>query len=136
MFISCHEATPGWLPETILQLMVIGWNDFPGESAGLGGCPCETILQLAVMGWKAEFPWDPRVTLSLALGRVGVRSTAVRVELCAPACLPISVLITAVRRIIILHLFIERNKTTAAEWQAQGPVAAQAGWVEDINISD
>lgn len=25
------------LPDTILQLMVIGWKDFPGDSAGLGG---------------------------------------------------------------------------------------------------
>lgn len=23
-------------PDTILQLMVIGWKDFPGDSAGLG----------------------------------------------------------------------------------------------------
>lgn len=37
-------------PETILQLMVIGWNDFPGDSAGLGGCPWGMILQLAVIG--------------------------------------------------------------------------------------
>lgn len=66
------------LPETILQLMVIGWNDFPGDSAGLGGCPGGTILQLAVIGWKAELPWEPRVTLSPALGRVGVRSPEVR----------------------------------------------------------
>lgn len=60
--------------------MVIGWNVFPGDSAGLGGCPWGTILQLAVMGWKAELPWQPKVILSLALGRVGVRSPAVRLE--------------------------------------------------------
>lgn len=66
------------LPETILQLMVIGWNDFPGDSAGLGACPWGTILQLAVIGWKAELPWEPRVTLSPGLGLVGVRSPAAR----------------------------------------------------------
>lgn len=85
----------GWrhLPETILQLMVIGWNDFPGDSAGLGGWPpCGTILQLAVMGWKAELPWEPRVILSLTFGRVGVRSPVVRPELWPPADLPISAL--------------------------------------------
>lgn len=26
-------------PDTILQLMVIGWKDFPGDSAGLGAWP-------------------------------------------------------------------------------------------------
>lgn len=77
------------LPDTILQLMVIGWNDFPGDSAGLGGCPCGTILQLAVIGWKAELPWEPSVILSVALGRVGVRSPAVRPE---ATDLPISAL--------------------------------------------
>lgn len=51
-------------PETILQLIVIGWNDFPGDSAGLGTCPCGMILQLAVIGWKAEFPWEPSVIFS------------------------------------------------------------------------
>lgn len=86
------------IPETILQLMVIGWNDFPGDSAGLGGCPCGTILQLAVIGWKAELPWEPRVTLSLALGRVGVRSPAVRPELWPPVNLPISALMKPGRK--------------------------------------
>ena len=95
------EMATRWrnLPETILQLMVIGWNDFPGDSAGLGGCPpCGTILQLAVMGWKAELPWEPRVILSPTLGRVGVRSPAVRPELWPPADLPISVLMKPRRK--------------------------------------
>lgn len=86
------EPLDGKLPETILQLIVIGWNDFPGDSAGLGGCPWGTILQLAVIGWKAELPWDPSVILSPALGRVGVRSPAARPELWPPANLPISAL--------------------------------------------
>lgn len=86
------EMTTAWRhsPETILQLIVIGWKDFPGDSAGLGGCPWGTILQLDVIGWKAELLWEPKVTLSLALGRVGVRSPAGRPELCPPADLPIS----------------------------------------------
>lgn len=94
-FFRNSEMATGWrhLPETILQLMVIGWNDFPGDSAGLGGWPpCGTILQLAVMGWKAELPWEPRVILSLTFGRVGVRSPVVRPELWPPADLPISAL--------------------------------------------
>lgn len=74
---------------------MIGWNDFPGDSAGLGGCPCGTILQLAVIGWKAELPWEPRVILSPTLGRVGVRSPAARPELWPPADLPISALMKA-----------------------------------------
>lgn len=78
--------------------MVIGWNDFPGDSAGLGGCPCGTILQLAVIGWKAEFPWEPRVILSLTLGRVGVRSPAARPELWTLADLPISALMIPRRK--------------------------------------
>lgn len=81
------------LPDTILQLMVIGWNDFPGDSAGLGGWAWGTILQFAVIGWKAEFPWEPRVILSLALGRVGVRSPAARPELWPPVDLPTSALV-------------------------------------------
>lgn len=87
--------TTGWryLPDTILQLIVIGWKDFPGDSAGLGDCPCGTILKLDVIGWKAELPWEPRVILSLALGRVGVRSPEVRPELWLPADFPISPLI-------------------------------------------
>lgn len=72
--------------------MVIGWKDFPGDSAGLGGWPCGTILQLAVMGWKAELLWEPKVILSLTLGRVGVRSPAVRLDLWPSADLPVSVL--------------------------------------------
>lgn len=83
------------LPETILQLMVIGWNDFPGDSAGLGGWPWGTILQLDVMGWKAELLWEPRVILSLAFGRVGVRSPVVRLDLWLSADLPISALMDA-----------------------------------------
>lgn len=75
--------------------MVIGWKDFPGESAGLGGCPCGTILQLAVMGWNAESPWEPRVILSLAFGRVGVRSVVLMPELWPPVGLPVSVLMKA-----------------------------------------
>lgn len=81
------------LPETILQLMVIGWKDFPGDSAGLGGWPCGTILQLAVIGWKAELPWEPRVILSLVLDRVGVRSPAATLVLWPSADLPVSDLI-------------------------------------------
>lgn len=80
-------------PETILQLMVIGWKDFPGDSAGLGGWPCGTILQLAVIGWKAELPWEPRVILSLVLERVGVRSPAAALLLWPSADLPVSDLI-------------------------------------------
>ena len=53
--------------------MVIGWNDLLGASAGVGDWAWGTILQLAVIGWKAELPWEPRVILSLALGRVGVQ---------------------------------------------------------------
>lgn len=62
------------LPDTILQLMVIGWKDFPGDSAGLGVCPWDTILQLAVIGWKAELPWEPRVIFSVGFGLKGVCS--------------------------------------------------------------
>lgn len=80
-------------PETILQLIVIGWNNLPGDSAGLGGCPWGTILQLVVIGWKAELPWEPKVTLSLVLGRVGVRSPAARFGVNAPADAPISALL-------------------------------------------
>lgn len=61
-------------PDTILQLIVIGWKDFPGDSDGLGTCPCGMILQLAVIGWNAEFPWDPRVILSDLLDWDEVRS--------------------------------------------------------------
>lgn len=53
--------------------MVIGWKDFPGDSAGLGIWPWGTILQLAAMGWKAEFPWEPKGTFWVA-NLVGVRS--------------------------------------------------------------
>lgn len=53
--------------------MVIGWKDFPGDSAGLGLWPWGTILQLAAMGWKAEFPWEPKATFCVA-NLVGVRS--------------------------------------------------------------
>lgn len=61
-------------PDTILQLIVIGWNVFPGDSEGLGTCPCGMILQLAVIGWNAEFPWDPRIILSDLLDWDEVRS--------------------------------------------------------------
>lgn len=63
-------------PDTILQLMVMGWKDFPGDSEGLGAwlC-CGTILQLPVIGWKAELPWEPSVIFSVSsLGRDVVRS--------------------------------------------------------------
>lgn len=33
------------------------------------------------MGWKAELPWEPRVILSAAFGRVGVRSPAAKPDL-------------------------------------------------------
>lgn len=105
----------GWrhVPETILQLIVIGWNDFPGDSAGLGGCPWGTILQLAVIGWKAELPWEPRVTLSPALGRVGVCSPAARPALWTPAGLPDSVFMkTADGRTI----FIEHHLVLIISW--------------------
>lgn len=84
----------GWqhLPETILQLMVIGWNDLLGDSVGLGGSPSGTILQLAVIGWKAELPWEPRRILSPTLGLVGVRSPAGRPEPWPLTDLPISAL--------------------------------------------
>lgn len=47
--------------------MVIGWKDFPGDSAGLGACPWGMILQLAVIGWNAELQWEPWVIFSTPL---------------------------------------------------------------------
>lgn len=59
-FIIADDATNKiWketIPDTILQLIVIGWKDFPGDSAKLVACPWGTILQLAVIGWKAVLP--------------------------------------------------------------------------------
>lgn len=56
----------GAIPDTILQLIVIGWKDLPGDSAGLGIWPWGTILQLAAIGWKAELLWEPKVTFWVA----------------------------------------------------------------------
>lgn len=61
--LSSHGASP----DTILQLMVIGWKDFPGDSAGLVACPWGMILQLAVIGWNAELLWEPWVSFSAPL---------------------------------------------------------------------
>ena len=88
--------------------MVIGWNDFPGDSDGLGACPWGTILQLAVIGWKAELPWEPRVIISVPLGLVGVRSPGAGGAACPPAGLGASALMArpgkeVVRRMMIIN---------------------------------
>lgn len=61
------------IPDTILQLMVMGWKDFPGDS-GLGTWLCGTILQLDAIGWKAELPWEQKVTFWDVVILVGVLS--------------------------------------------------------------
>lgn len=67
-------SSHGVSPDTILQLMVIGWKDFPGDSAGLGVCPWGMILQLAVIGWNVELLWKPGVIFSTPLACDTVRS--------------------------------------------------------------
>lgn len=126
------ERAAGWgrSPDTILQLMVIGWKDFPGDSAGLGGWPCGTILQLAVMGWKAELLWEPKVILSLALGRVGVRSPAVRLDLWPSADLPVSVLMKPDKKYVRMCWFIfPSNKcVTFNSRKTKTPLKIDAVW--------
>lgn len=73
IFIHIYFTHVICIPETILQLMVIGWKDFPGDS-GLGTWLCGTILQLDAIGWKAELPWEQKVTFWDAVILVGVRS--------------------------------------------------------------
>lgn len=67
---QCH---PLCIPETILQLMVMGWKDFPGDS-GLGAWFWGTILQLDAIGWKAELPCEQKVTFCAVVTLVGVLS--------------------------------------------------------------
>lgn len=76
MWIWCEYANffQGVSPDMILQLIVIGWKDFPGDSAGLGACPWGMILQLAVIGWNAELLWELWVIFSTPLTCDPVRS--------------------------------------------------------------